>query len=29
MKYFWENIKHKKEDISYLGHITGTGVVWM
>ena len=28
MKKFWENITHKKEDISHIGHATGTGVVW-
>ena len=29
MRTFWNNIIHKKEDISHIGHITGTGVVWM
>ena len=29
MKYFWESIKHKKEDITHIGHFSGTGVVWM
>jgi hypothetical protein len=29
MRAFWNNIIHKKEDISHIGHITGTGVVWM
>ena len=29
MVAFWESITHKKEDISSIGHITGTGAVWM
>ena len=29
MRYFWKSIKHKKEDISHIGHHSGTGVVWM
>lgn len=29
MRSFWNNITHKKQDISHIGHITGTGVVWM
>ena len=29
MKEFWNYIDCKKEDISHIGHITGTGAVWM
>lgn len=29
MNDFWESIIFKKEDITYLGHYTGSGVVWM
>lgn len=28
MKNFWQNIKKDKLDITYIGHITGTGVVF-
>lgn len=28
MKEFWSNITHTKLDISHIGHITGTGVVF-
>jgi hypothetical protein len=29
MRSFWEDVKYKKEDISNIGHVTGTGAVWM
>lgn len=29
MNLFWESITQKKEDVSHLGHYTGTGIVYL
>ena len=29
MTKFWKSIKHKKQDLTHLGHYTGTGVVFL